>query len=173
VILRHRVTVTPCPPLDDSPGWSDAPSVDFPPYTPHNNATSPGDSWSKCSLTPHEVDPSPATVPLEPTRATKHKHTLVSCCAERCEQTFLRKDHLTQHIRNKHQGLDTNFCCPIYGCSDHSFSLHQLFEHMKQDGHQRDVHFNSIKNAAHTPKCSCGDGLIISGRCRACGFHIG
>jgi hypothetical protein len=43
---------------------------------------------------------------------------------------------------------------------------------MQQSGHKADVHFTSIKNVAEKPKCFCGDGLIISGRCKACGFHF-
>jgi hypothetical protein len=153
------------------PLWSDAPGVDSSLATQYNNATRLGDTWSKYSLTPHEVDPSPVTIPAGLRRAAKHKYTLVSCCAEHCEQTFLRKDHLTQHIRNKHQDLDSKFRCPVYGCADRSIHLHDLLIHMKQAGHQGDMHFTSIKNAAEKPKCACGDGLIISDRCKACGFQ--
>jgi hypothetical protein len=103
---------------------------------------------------------------------SRHKETLVTCCAVTCGKVCSRKDHLTQHIRNKHQRLDTKFHCPIAGCTNLLFSLDELFEHMKHVSHKGDVHFSSIKNAAQTPKCSCGDGLIISGRCKACGFHL-
>jgi transcription elongation factor Elf1 len=158
--------------LGDLTGRDDTPSVDSSLDTRHNDAINPVDDWSRYSSTHLDPDPSTATVPAGAGRAAKHKHTFVSCCAEHCEQTFLRKDHLTQHIRNKHQNLDTTFSCPIDGCTNHSLSLLQLLEHMQQPGHKRDVHFTPIKNAVEKPKCSCGDGLIISGRCKACGFHL-
>jgi hypothetical protein len=158
--------------LGDLTGWSDTPSVDSSLDTRHNDAINPVDDWSIYSSTHLDPDPSTATVSARAGRAAKHKHTFVSCCAEHCEQTFLRKDHLTQHIRNKHQDLDTTFCCPIDGCTNRSLSLLQLLEYMQQPGHKRDVHFTPIKNAAEKPKCACGDGLIVSGRCKACGFHL-
>jgi transcription elongation factor Elf1 len=114
---RLRGDATHCSPLD-------------------NNAASPVDNWFTYSFTHDGLDPSISIDPVEATCASRHKCTFVSCCAEQCEQTFLRKDHLTQHIRNKHQDLDTKFCCPIYGCTDHSFSLLRLFEHMQQFGHR-------------------------------------
>jgi hypothetical protein len=180
-LLGHPAALTPsrlgdktnpCSPLDRSCGWNDAPSADSSLHSSRVNAGGLVDNWSRHSFTNHRSDPSTATVPPGSRRATKHKPTLVSCNAERCEQTFLRKDHLTQHIRNKHQDNDTKFRCPIYGCTDHSFSLLQLFEHMQQCGHKRDVHFTPIKNAVEKPKCSCGDGLLISGRCKACDPHL-
>lgn len=122
----------------------------------------------------HSVDDSlllntcAVAAPAVPKRTSKHKTTFLACCAEYCDQTFFRKDHLTQHFRNKHQKSDTKFYCPVGGCANHCFNLHELFEHMKQAGHQRDVHFSSIKNATEKPKCPCGDGLVVFGVCKAC-----
>jgi hypothetical protein len=113
-----------------------------------------------------------ATFPTAHNRPSRHKETFIMCCAVSCDKVFFRKDHLTQHIRNKHQRLDTKFHCPNAGCANRSFSLDELFEHMKQASHKKDVRFTSIKNAAEKSKCACGDGLIISGRCKACGYHL-
>jgi hypothetical protein len=123
-------------------------------------------------LTQHQRGPSTTTVLAKPKHSSKHKTTFIVCCAALCDQTFFRKDHLTQHMRNRHQKSNADFHCPVGGCTNRLLSLDELFMHMKQSSHQGDVHFTSIKNAAEKPKCSCGDGLIISGRCKACGFHL-
>jgi hypothetical protein len=80
----------------------------------------------------------------------------------------IRKDKLTQHIRDMHQGRGAKFRCLIVECPVDSLSLKELIFHLEDTGLYNDVRFSALVAAAERPKCVCGEGLVIHGRCKAC-----
>lgn len=144
-------------------GESQSPSV-------HPHHTSPSDCISYCEDQPNQASrhhlgkANNATTPATTKRSTRHKSTFVSCCATNCNETFLRKDHLTQHIRNKHMPSGI-FRCPVQNCSHQPSTLEVLFQHMcNAVKHREDPHFGPVKNAFHNGKCA-GCGLVKGCKC--------
>jgi hypothetical protein len=97
------------------------------------------------------------------------KHLDLECCAidSGHKPKTGRKDHLSQHIRNKHQSPDSKFRCPVNKCPATHLSLTELDLHMKLAGHLVTCS-SAIAAAANNPKCICKRGLIVGNRCQAC-----
>jgi transcription elongation factor Elf1 len=97
------------------------------------------------------------------------KHYDLKCCAVDCgyKPKTGRKDHLSQHIRNKHQAFDSKFRCPFIECPTTNLSLGELDMHMKLSGHWVTCS-SAVAAAANHPKCTCKRGLIVGNMCQAC-----
>lgn len=103
------------------------------------------------------------------------KYDGLKCCAINCKFGVdkpkpMRKDKLTQHIRDVHQGLDAKFQCIIAECPFRDMSIKDLIVHLRDAGLRDDVRFSALVSAAEKPKCACGSGLVVRGECKACGF---
>lgn len=166
-----------------------ASGVDGPPhnvisYDTSNQVDAVGTSLSGRSFLVHQQDNvgfqgSTAIHPLDKgivalkDNCSHVKYDGLNCCAIGCRfghegSKPMRKDKLTQHIRDVHQGPDVRFQCFFAECNSDGLSLKDIIVHLQDVGLGNDVRFSALVAAADKPKCACGKGLVIHGRCKVC-----